>query len=308
MNPVNDPPPGGRNVLRTPDECFKGLIAYPFKPHYAEVSGLRMHYVDENPGSSRVVVMLHGEPTWSYLWRHMIPHFTAAGYRVIAPDIPGFGKSDKPVDKNAYTYGGMVEWVRELLFDRLQLRDIHLVVHDWGGLIGLRLVAFHPECFASVVAMNTDLPRAQGFKPAFLLWKIFAPLISLVPYSRLVPLGIHRRPDKKEMLGYDAPFPSKAYKTAPLAVVNSVPVFPWQKESAINRQAWQKLKNFDKPFLTLFGSTDQLTRGIEKQMIKFIRGAKNQPHQRIKGVSHFIQEDIPEEASTSILRFFATIN
>jgi len=298
----------GVEVVRTPDAQFLNLCHFPFRPNYHTVRGIRVHYLDENPDSDKVVVMLHGEPTWGYLYRHMIPHFSEQGYRVIVPDIPGFGRSDKPVDKSAYSYANMVAWVRELLFDRLNLGSIHFIVHDWGGLVGLRLVADHPERFRSVVAMNTDLPRAQGFKPAFLLWWVLAPLLSYIPYSRLIPLGIHRRSDRKELLGYDAPFPSREFKTGPMTVVNLVPVLPWQKESRVNRSAWQRLKEFDRPFLTLFGNRDLMTRGIEEQLIAGIKGAKDQPHMRLSKVSHFIQEDAPDETSRLILRFLATID
>lgn len=295
----------GATVLRTPETRFQNLKDYPFQAHYAMIDGMRMHYVDENPGGSPVIVMLHGEPTWSYLYRNIIPTFVARGFRVIAPDLIGFGKSDKPTDKKSYSYIKSVEWLEKFLFDHLQLQTIHLVVHDWGGLIGLRVVANHPHRFATVVAMNTTLPRLEGVNPLFMVWRLLCGFTASIPYASLIPIGMRTKPDKEMLAGYDAPFPSKTYKTAALRFPKLVPVYPWDQEAWKNREAWRKLGTFEKPFLTIFSENDPFSKRVEKHFIKHVPGAKNQAHVKVKNAGHLIQEDQPQEVCDHILTFIA---
>ncbi|MFD2566787.1 haloalkane dehalogenase [Pseudotenacibaculum haliotis] len=292
----------GLEVLRTPDSCFKD-VDYPFKEHFAQVQEMRMHYVDENPNAKKVIVLLHGEPTWGYLYRKMIPILAKAGYRVIVPDLIGFGKSDKPLDKKSYSYSQNEEWLQEFLFDELNLNEINLVVHDWGGLIALRLVARFPEKFASVVATNTAFPRIEGFNPIFYIWRIIAFIISIVPYSKLIPLGINSAVKKDEMLAYDAPYPNAKYKIAPKIFPKLVPIYPWQKEVKKNKSLWKELCNFSKPFLTVFSGKDPFTKKVELDFIKEVKGAQGIAHKKVPKANHFIQEEEPELLSEYIVEF-----
>src|SRR6266852_4635869 len=246
-------------ILRTPDERFTGLPGYAFEPHYVEVDGLRVHYVDEGPASAEPVLMLHGEPSWSYLYRRMIPLITAAGHRAVAPDLVGFGRSDKPVRREEYTYQRHVDWMRGTV-DALDLRDITLVCQDWGGLIGLRLVAEMPDRFARVVAANTFLPtgdRDPG--PAFHAWKKYSQETPEFHVGGIVKGGCVGDLAPEVIAAYDAPFPDDSFKEGARQFPMIVPTSPDDPAAEPNRKAWTVLNTFDKPFLCAFSDSDPIT-------------------------------------------------
>jgi haloalkane dehalogenase len=290
-------------ILRTPDERFAALPGYTFVPHYAQVGELRMHYVDEGPRDGAVVLCLHGEPSWSYLYRKMIPPLAAAGLRVIAPDLVGFGRSDKPAAREDYTYQRHVDWMAGFL-DAIELRDVTLFCQDWGGLIGLRLVADDPQRFARVVASNTFLPTGdQPPPPAFLVWRTFSQTVPEFPAGRIVAGGCARPVAAEVVAAYDAPFPEERYKAGARQFPALVPASPDDPASAPNRAAWERLRAYTRPFLTAFGDSDPITRGADARLQAAIPGAAGQPHTTIARGGHFIQEDAGEELAEVILGF-----
>lgn len=292
-------------ILRTPDHRFEGLVDYPFAPHYVEVGhsigdALRMHFVDEGPRDAAPILMLHGEPTWSYLYRHMIPPCVAAGHRVVAPDLIGFGRSDKPTAISDYSFARHVAWVRDLL-DGLDLRDITLVCQDWGSLIGLRLVAEHGDRFARVVLANGMLPTGDQKVPlAFEGWLAFARYSPYFPISAIVRVGTKRKLSKRELQAYDAPFVSAAHKAGARALPLLVPTHPDDPATLANRAAWVTLRAWNKPFLTVFSDGDPITRGGGRYVRKHVPGAAGLDHAVVSG-GHFIQEDAADELVAAIL-------
>jgi len=293
-------------ALRTPDDRFRGLTDIEFDPHYVDVpSGegemLRVHYLDEGPDAGPTVLLMHGEPSWSFLYRTMIPVLTRAGLRCIAPDLVGFGRSDKPIDRNAYTYARHVEWMRDALFDSLDLHNLTLVGQDWGGLIGLRLVAEHPQRFARVVAANTFLPT--GDHPpgeAFLNWQRFSQTVEDFDVGFILASGCRNPLTPAVVDAYRAPFPDDSYKAGARQFPMLVPTSPDDPASDANRQAWETLRAWDKPFLTAFSDEDPVTRGGERAFQREVPGCTGQPHTTIKGAGHFVQEDCGEELAQVI--------
>ena len=291
--------------LRTPEDRFERLLDYPFAPHYVDVGGLRMHYVDEGPADAPPVLMLHGEPTWSYLYRHMIPVCAAAGHRVIAPDLIGFGKSDKPTRIDDYSYQSHMDWMLSLL-DQLALTRITLVCQDWGSLLGLRLAAENPHRFRAIVVGNGMLPTGDQTVPAaFQLWKNFAIYSPVFPVSRIIDAASFRKLGPDEKRAYEAPFPNRKYKAGARAFPKLVPVTPNDPATQANRAAWESLKQWRKPFLTTFSNGDPITRGGDKYMQEQIPGAKGQPHQTLTG-GHFLQEDSPVAFAQAVNQLIAT--
>ncbi|MAX56296.1 MAG: haloalkane dehalogenase [Alcanivoracaceae bacterium] len=292
--------------LRTPDDRFERLLDYPFVPHYVDVGGLRMHYVDEGPADAPPVLMLHGEPTWSYLYRHMIPVCAAAGHRVIAPDLIGFGKSDKPTRIDDYSYQSHMDWMLSLL-DQLALTRITLVCQDWGSLLGLRLAAENPDRFRAIVVGNGMLPTGDQTVPAaFQLWKNFAIYSPVFPVSRIIDAASFRKLGPDEKRAYEAPFPNRKYKAGARAFPKLVPVTPNDPATRANRTAWESLKQWRKPFLTTFSNGDPITRGGDKYMQEQVPGAKGQPHQTLTG-GHFLQEDSPVAFAQAVNQLIATL-
>jgi haloalkane dehalogenase len=281
-------------VLRTPDERFEGLPGYAFEPHYAEIAGgdLRVHYLDEGPPSGRIVLLMHGEPSWSFLYRHMIPVLTEAGLRCIAPDLVGFGRSDKPADRSDYSYAGHVEWMRELLLNHLGIHAATLVGQDWGGLIGLRLVAEHPDRFDRVVVANTGLPTGDG-RPtdAFLQWQKFSQETEDFPIGGIVSMGCRSQLTHEVVAAYDAPFPDDSYKAGARQFPVLVPTRPDDPAASANRTAWGVLDHWEKPFLTAFSDSDPITGGGEEPFQRRVPGAQGTEHASIAGGGHFLQED-----------------
>jgi haloalkane dehalogenase len=296
------------NVLRTPDEQFRNLPGYEFKPHYLQAAdgeggALRIHYLDEGPSNAGVVLCLHGEPSWSYLYRKMIPIFVDARHRVVAPDLVGFGRSDKPASRGDYTYQRHVDWMRAVL-ESLDLRDITLVCQDWGGLIGLRLAAEHPERFARIVTANTGLPTGdQKLPDAFEQWCEFSQTIPTFPVGEIVNGGTVTQLSPDVMAAYDAPFPEESYKEGARQFPVLVPNRPDDPAAVPNRKAWEVLLRWEKPFLTAFSDSDPITSGGDALLVELIPGAKGQPHTTIKGAGHFLQEDKGEELARVVVSF-----
>ncbi len=293
------------NILRTPEERFSNLPGYPFSPHYTEINDVRIHYVDEGPSNGSPVLMLHGEPSWSYLYRKMIPLFANAGYRAIAPDLVGFGKSDKPAERADYTYQRHVDWMATWLAT-VDLRDITLICQDWGALIGLRLVAEHPERFARVVVSNGALPTGDQEMPrAFKAWLAMSQRGERLDIGRIIQSGTVTELGPEVLAAYEAPFPDEAYKAGARVFPTLVPIRPDDPASEANRRAWQSLHHFDKPFLTAFSDGDPITRGADLIMQRWVPGAQGQPHTTIQGAGHFVQEDKGEELARVVLDFIS---
>jgi haloalkane dehalogenase len=289
-------------TLRTPDQSFSSLPDFPFAPHYEEIGDgeggtLRVHFL-------RVVLLLHGEPSWSFLYRKMIPVLTAAGLQVVAPDLVGFGRSDKPTERVDYTYARHVEWMRELLFDRLRLVDITLVCQDWGGLIGLRLVGEHPERFARVVAANTFLPTGDTTPgEAFFNWQRFSQEVDVFPTGFIVNSGCVTDLSPQVQAAYDAPFPDESFKAGARAFPMLVPSSPDDPAHDANVAAWVGLAAFPRPFLTAFSDSDPITKGTYRPLQERIVGAQGQPHTTIEGGGHFLQEDCGEDLARVVAAF-----
>jgi haloalkane dehalogenase len=284
-------------VLRTPDERFADLAGYPFEPHYVEIPDgdggtLRVHHLDEGEPDAPVVLLLHGEPSWSYLYRHMIPVLVGAGLRAVAPDLVGFGRSDKPAVRSDYTYARHVAWLEAHVIDALDLRDVTLVCQDWGGLLGLRLVAAHPDRFARVVAANTFLPTGDRHPgDAFLAWQRFSQEVPELPVGTIINGGCTTNLAPEVVAAYDAPFPDESYKEGARQFPALVPTSPEDPEAPANREAWVALKAFDKPFLCAFSDQDPITAGSDRVLKQLVPGAADQAHTTIEGGGHFLQED-----------------
>ena len=291
-------------VLRTPDERFDNLPGYPFAPNYVDVAdGIRMHYVDEGPRDADPVLMLHGEPSWSYLYRTMIPGIVAAGFRAIAPDLIGFGRSAKPADRSDYSYLSHMDWLHAFV-EAIDLRRATLVCQDWGGLLGLRLVAETPDRFDRVVAANTFLPTGdRELGAAFHAWRKFSQETPEFKVGRIVKGGCVTELPDEVVAAYDAPFPDETFKAGARQFPTLVPASPDDPAAAANRKAWDVLKEWDKPFLVAFSDSDPITKGAERVLKKLIPGASRQPHTTIEGGGHFLQEDKGEELAEVVVAF-----
>ena len=289
------------HVLRTPDDRFANLPDYPFEPNYFDVAaGLRLHYLDEGPRDAPPVLLMHGEPTWSFLYRRFIPPLVAAGRRVLAPDLVGFGKSDKPTARDDYSYERHVEWMLTWL-RAVDLTGITLFCQDWGGLIGLRLVAADPSRFAAVVVANTALPTGEAPGPAFAQWLEFSQTVPEMPIGVIVQNGSGHALSHAEVAAYDAPFPDERYKAGARAFPALVPITPEHPSVAENRAAWETLARFDRPFFTAFGAEDMVTGASEFLFRARIPGARGQAHRLIPGGHHFVQEHAPAALVSAIL-------
>lgn len=296
------------DALRTPDDRFDDLPGYPFAPRYAEVaadggtadgSRLRMHYLDEGPADAAVTfVLLHGEPSWSYLYRTMIPILVAAGHRCVAPDLIGFGRSDKPTEGANYTFASHVEWMRELLFDRLALDGVTLFGQDWGGMIGLRLVGEHPERFARVCIGNSGLPTGdEHTADALAKWQEFARTTPTFPIGDVIRFGCTGELTPEVVAAYEAPFPDESHKAGARVFPSLIPTSPDDEASAANRAAWESLARFERPFLCAFSDRDPITAGADARLLDTVPGTAGQPHTTIVGAGHFLQEDAGEEVA-----------
>ncbi len=291
------------SILRTPDSRFADLPDYPFAPHYVEIDGLRMHYVDEGATDAPVVLLLHGEPSWSFLYRYMIPPLAAAKLRVVAPDLIGFGRSDKPAARSDYSYAGHVGWMRRFI-EALDLTDISLFCQDWGSLIGLRVAAENESRFARIALGNGGLPTGdQPMPAAFRHWQRFARYSPWFPIGRIVQQGTVKVLSDAEVTAYDAPFPGARYKAAARAFPLLVPTSPDDPASEANRAAWSVFERWEKPFMTMFSNRDPITRGGEKAWQDRVPGARGVEHVTIRDAGHFLQEDKGPELAEALLRF-----
>jgi len=295
-------------ILRTPDDRFADLPDFPYEPRYAEVPAgsdrLRMAYVEAGPPDGPTVLLLHGEPTWSYLYREVMRVLAGAGLRAVAPDLVGFGRSDKPSEVGDHSYAAHVEWMRVLAFEALDLRDVTLVCHDWGGLIGFRLVAEHPDRFARVVAANTGLPTGDHPMPE--VWWSFRRAVEAAPVldiGRLVRGGCRGGLSEAAVAAYDAPFPDESYKAGPRAMPGLVPARPDDPASAANRSAWERLASWEKPFLVAFSDGDPITDGMAPILRRSVPGAAGLDHPTIAGAGHFLQEDAGARLGEAVAAF-----
>tara|TARA_R110002049_G_scaffold157184_5_gene322201 strand:- start:2133 stop:3017 length:885 start_codon:yes stop_codon:yes gene_type:complete len=289
--------------LRTPDARFTQLPDFPFTPHYVELGELRMHYIDEGPREAPPVLLLHGEPSWSYLYRHMIPPLAAAGHRVVVPDLIGFGRSDKPVRKSDYSYAQHVAWMQAFI-TQLDLRQISLFCQDWGSLIGLRVAAENDGRFARIALGNGGLPTGdQNMPRAFRIWQAFARYSPWFPIGRIIQSGTVTELEPQVVAAYDAPFPSARYKAGARAFPALVPTRPDDPASDANRKAWSVFGRWEKPFLTCFSNRDPITRGGETAWQQHVPGARNCEHVRIRNAGHFLQEDKGPELAQVLIDF-----
>ena len=290
-------------ILRTPDECFNNLEDYSFEPNYIDIEHnhqtLRMHYLDENSESEEVVLLMHGEPTWSYLYRKIIPILVSNGKRVIAPDLIGFGKSDKPASREDYSYANHILWV-EALLKKLDLKNIIFFAQDWGGLIGLRLLAKYPELDDGLVVSNSGLPIGRGATEGFMQWLDFSQNVEDFDCGKIVNQGSLKQLSAAEIAAYNAPFPDDSYKAGPRVFPTLVPITKEHPQVQENKEAWEVLKQFKKPSITLFGIHDKAFIGGEKFFIEKIPGARDMHHQIIDA-GHFSQENQPELIAKTIL-------
>jgi len=298
-------------VLRTPEHCFDNLPDYDFAANYLQLadSTLRMHYLDEganNQGST--ILLMHGEPSWSYLYRKMIPGLVKAGHRVIAPDLIGFGRSDKPAERSDYSYQSHLSWLTDCLH-QLDLKGVVLFCQDWGGLLGLRLLAAEPERFSAVVVANTFLPTGDTEpSDAFINWREFSQTVPEFPVGGIIKGATVSELAETVIAAYNAPYPDESYKAGARQFPLLVPISPDDPESQNNRDAWKVLSAFDKPFLTAFSDQDPITVGGDKYFQKNVPGCNGQSHVTIKDGGHFLQEDKGEELAELVNKFIDANN
>lgn len=300
-------------ILRTPDERFADLPDFPFAPHYSEVtigdgSGrtLRVHYLDEGPTGAPTVLLMHGEPSWSFLYRSMIPGLVSAGLRCIAPDLVGFGRSDKPAETADYTYARHVAWMDALLVEELDLHDATFFGQDWGGLVGLRIVTAHPERFDRIVVANTGLPTGdQRLTDAFAQWQKFSQEAKDFPVGGIVNGGCGGSLSPDVIAAYDAPFPSDEYKAGARIFPSLVPTTPDDPAANVNRAAWKVLEAWTKPLLTAFSDSDPITAGGFKVFQERVPGAAGRDHVTIEGAHHFLQEEAGPRLADVVAGFVA---
>lgn len=296
-------------TLRTPDDRFDGLDDFPYPPRYSEVPDgeggtLRVAWVQDGPDSADPILLLHGEPSWSYLYRKMIPVLVAAGHRVVCPDLVGFGRSDKPTRREDHSYARHVEWMRALAFDVIDLHNVTLVGQDWGGLIGLRLAAEHPDRFARIVVANTGLPN--GEQPMAEIWWRFREAITTVPkldVGAFVQSGCRRPLSAQARAAYDAPFPDDRYCAGPRAMPGLVPTAPEDPAAPANKAAWAALSASPTPMLVAFSDSDPITGPMAAIFQREMGGAQGIEHPVIRDAGHFLQEDAGEELAGHIVEF-----
>jgi len=292
-------------ILRTPSEKFENLKDWPYEEKYyvinSEYGDIRVHYIDEGSENIDTVLLIHGEPSWGYLYRHMVNPLVEKGKRVVVPDLPGFGKSDKLSLRDGYTYEKYVKWMSDWLVN-LDFTNITLFGQDWGGLIGLRLATAYPDRFSKIIAANTFLPTGD-YDPgeAFLKWKEYSQTVEDFHVGGIIKGGTVRDISQDIIEAYNAPFPDDTYKEAARQFPTLVPITPDDPSSQVNRDAWEKLKEWDKPFLCAFSDSDPVMAGVDKAFLKLVPGTKDMPHTTIERAGHFLQEDNPEDCVKAIL-------
>jgi len=290
-------------LLRTPDDKFENLPDFPFKPNYIEIDGIRIHYVDEGPKNAETILLMHGEPSWSYLYRHMIPILVKAGFRTIAPDLVGFGRSDKPTEQSDHTYRKHVDWMGKWL-KHLDLRNITLFCQDWGSLIGLRVAIENQERFVRIILSNGGLLTGeQKMSKAFLDWQEFSRTTPKFYVGRIIQGATVTKLLTDVIKAYDAPFPDDTYKAGARILPSLVPTTKEDPEHEANKKAWEQFFQWKKPFLTAFSDSDPITRGGDKFWQENVPGAQGQNHTIIKNAGHFVQEDKGPELANLIVKF-----
>lgn len=298
--------------LRTPDDRFTNLPDYSFAPNYVDVDDqdggvLRVHYLDEGLDAAAPILLMHGEPSWSFLYRKMIPLLVAAGHRVIAPDLVGFGKSDKPSERTDYTYERHVAWMQAAVIDHLDLQHATFFGQDWGGLVGLRLVAENPDRFDRVVIGNTGLPTGEHpATAAFMAWQKFSQTTPVFDIGFLLQSATITELSDAEVAAYNAPFPDDTFKAGARVFPTLVPTSPEDPAATANRAAWEVFMKWHKPFITCFSDRDPVTAGGDKPFLKLVPGAQRQPHTTIANAHHFFQEDAPTELAQILIDAIAT--
>lgn len=293
--------PGGIEFLRTPDDRFDDLPNFPYVPKYVEIDGLRMAYVDEGPADGPVLLLLHGEPTWSYLYRRMIPPLVAAGFRCVAPDLIGFGRSDKPTDRSVYTYNGHVAWMHSFI-DVIDLPTATLFAQDWGGLIGLRVVAEQPDRFGRVAIGNTGLPVGASLGPGFDMWLAASQNMEFMDCGALLQRATAARElTDGEMEAYRAPFPDEAYMAGAREFPTLVCITPDHGGVAENLAAWAVWEQWTKPFVTLWCPGDPVLGQLHHEFIERVPGAQGQPNQEFSPGGHFVQDDCGEDIAAALI-------
>ena len=295
------------DVKRTPDARFERLDGYAFAPHYAEVkaedgTSLRVHFVDEGPRAAAPVVLMHGNPSWSYLYRKIIPRLVAHGHRVLAPDLVGLGRSDKPAAKSDYTLARHVEWISQWLV-AVGARNATLFAQDWGGLIGFPVAMRHPERFARLIAANTGLPVGQGASPTLQQWLDFSDHATALPVAQLAHGFTVNGLTDAEKQAYDAPFPDETFQAAALSFPRLIPLQPDNPGLPLMLETWRLLERWTKPLLTVFGDRDPISKGADRSFQQRVPGAKGQPHAMLSPAHHFLQEDQPEAIAEHIHAF-----
>lgn len=293
------------HLLRTPDERFASLPDFPFTPRYVDVGGPRMAWVEAGPSDGPVVLCLHGEPSWSFLYRKMLPVFAKAGLRAVAPDLIGFGRSDKPSQREDYTYQRHLDWLRAFI-ESQALTGITLVCQDWGGLLGLRLATELEPRFARIVASNTFLPTGdQPMPKAFFRWREFSQTTPSFDVGAIVMKGCQKPMPPEVVAAYDAPFPDDTFKAGARQFPMLVPATPYDPQTVPNRRAWDVLGAWKKPFLTAFSDQDPITRGADAVLQAIVPGAQGRPHVTLEGGGHFLQEDVGEALAKVVVDFIA---
>ena len=291
------------DLLRTPDERFEELPNFSYEPHYLEIDGIRIHYVDEGPKDAEVILLMHGEPSWSFLYRHMIPILVEAGLRIMAPDLVGFGRSDKPSKQEDHTYAKHVKWMSTLV-EQLDLQKITLFCQDWGSLIGLRIALENQDRFSRIVLSNGGLPTGeQGMTDAFLTWRKFSRESPKFDIGFLIQGATISKLTEEIIKGYDAPFPDDTYKAGARILPSLVPISIEDPEHEANKKAFELLGKWKKPFLTAFSDSDPVTRGGDDPLQRYVPGAQGQKHTTVKDASHFVQEDKGPELANIIIEF-----
>jgi len=298
---------GGVEFLRTPDDRFADLADFAYEPRCVTVDGLRMAFIDEGSADGPVMLLLHGEPTWSYLYRRMIPPLVAAGFRCVAPDLIGFGRSDKPTERSAYTYDGHVAWMQAFI-DTADLPPVTLFAQDWGGLIGLRVAAEAPERFERIAISNTGLPVGESLGAGFDAWLAASQNMAFMDCGALLQRATTARElTAAEMDAYRAPFPDEAHMAGARVFPALVPITPDHASVAANTAAWAVYEQWVKPFLTLWCPGDPVLGQLHHEFIERVPGASGQPHQEFEPGGHFAQDDRGEDIAAALIAWAGSV-
>ncbi len=296
-------------IIRSPEERFMALPDFPFAPNYFDLTdnefpGLRMHYLDEGSPEAPVVLLMHGQGCWSYIFRHMIPVLTEAGLRVIAPDFIGFGRSDKLPSTEDYSFQKHVDWIINFL-DGMMLQDINAYLFDWGGFFGLRIAGERPEFFSRIALSNTNLPHgdARG-RDWFIKWRAEQFAMPRFPQGEMVNEGAHFKLSPETIAAFDAPYPDESYKTGPRRFPMILPISADDPASPANAQAWKQLGKWQKPVLTLFSAAFEGSAMGPERLIEHIPGCRNQEHALLEEANFYLVEDQPVEIARRLLKFF----